>query len=76
MTDLSHLNALKVRLSNERVYLSRAKKAGEKALRKVWIAQIEKEIAQELEFLNITEKQIDAEIDNMSDDDLLAALAL
>lgn len=64
----SHLNALQVRLSNERNYLAKAKTENEKALRKVWIAQIEKEIAFEK-----SHTFSDTEIE-MTDDELLAAL--
>lgn len=64
----SHLNALQLRLSNERGYLARAKTENEKALRKVWIAQIEKEIAFEQ-----THTFSDS-ISEMTDDELLQAL--
>ena len=70
MTDLSHLNALNLRLSHERARLASAK-AGEKAQRQVWIAQIEREIANERAFLGLTDASQGVE---MSDDDLLAAL--
>lgn len=70
MTDLTHLDALNLRLSHERGYLAAAKTAGERATRTVWISQIEKEIAREMEFLGIG-----ATIDcDMSDDELLAEL--
>lgn len=64
----SHLNALRVRLSNERNYLAKAKSEGERALRKVWIAQIEKEIAfeQSHTFSDTAVK--------MTDDELYSAL--
>ena len=45
MTDTSHLDALQLRLSHERSYLAAAKSDGERELRSVWIAQIEREIA-------------------------------
>jgi hypothetical protein len=62
----SHLNALRVRLSNERVRLANAKTAGERELRAVWVAGIEKEIQfEENHTFSDTE---------MSDDELLAAL--
>lgn len=70
MTDRSHLNALQVRLSHERGYLAGAKTTGQRQLRTVWIAQIEKEIVSELAFLGISPA---AEIE-MSDDELLAEL--
>ncbi len=72
MTDMSHLIALEQRLSNEQAYLAKAKTENERELRKVWIAQIEKEIASEKKFLGIEELPDD--IKNMSDDDLLNEL--
>lgn len=70
MTDTSHLNALELRLSNERIRLANAKGETERQLRTVWIAQIEKEISAEQEFLTGIEGEAE-----MSDDELLAALA-
>lgn len=73
MTDTSHLTALETRLSHERAYLT---KDGAE-IRKVWIAQIEREIATEIAFLSkrgITIETINADDINMSDDELLAAL--
>ena len=67
---MSHLNALELRLSNERNYLSNAKTEKEKSLRTVWIAQIEKEIKSEKEFLGLTQED-DV---NLTDDELLAEL--
>lgn len=64
---MTHLSALELRLSNERGYLARAKTEGERELRRVWIAQIEREIAHEREF--------HADEIEMTDDELLAALA-
>lgn len=66
---MSHLSALQVRLSNERNYLAKAKTRQERELRTVWIAQIEKEIAREYEFLGKQEVETD-----LTDDELLAAL--
>ncbi len=63
MTD--HLTALSRRLGNEKAALAVAKGAQEIALRTVWIAQIEKEIATEHVFLGT---------EPMSDDELLAEL--
>lgn len=63
---MTHLNALELRLSNERGYLASAKTESERELRRVWIAQIEKEIAGERAFV--------AKQDDMSDDELLAEL--
>lgn len=62
-----HLSALMVRLSNERVRLSNAKNKKEIELRKVWIAQIEKEIKFEQKLSKIEEVE-------MTDDELLAEL--
>lgn len=67
--EMDHLNALELRLSNERGYLAAAKTEGEKRLRMVWIAQIQKEIDAELSFLAKGDACAD-----MSDDELLAEL--
>jgi len=64
---MTHLDSLQLILSNERNYLAKAKTAGERELRKVWIAQIEKEIADEAKFIS-------ADVE-MTDDELLAELA-
>lgn len=69
MTDTSHLNALELRLSHERGYLAAAKSEGERALRNVWIKQIEKEIAGELAFLGK-----DDTLPEVTDDELYAEL--
>jgi hypothetical protein len=67
--DTSHLVALQTRLSHERGYLAAAKKDSEKALRAVWIKQIEKELADEMTRLGMS-----AELPEMTDDELFAAL--
>jgi len=70
-----HLVALQTRLSHENGYLAAAKSANEIALRTVWIAQIEKEIAAEIEFLAKKGIVIEATSNvEMSDDELLAEL--
>jgi len=69
--DRSHLDALELSLSRERVRLQQAKTDGEKRQREVWVAQIEKEISDERAFLGIDEPEPDQE---MSDEDLLAQL--
>ena len=66
---MEHLNALRLSLSHERVRLANAKSAFEREFRAVRVAGYEKEIAGELKFLGITEQP------DMSDDELLAALA-
>lgn len=71
--DMSHLNALEVRASHERVYLSQAKTDGERALREVWLKQIENEIKAEKTLLGIAESS-DADTANMSIDDILNEL--
>ena len=63
---MTHLNALELRLSNERNSLAKAKTTNERALRKVWINQIEKEIQME--------KTVFCPETEMTDDELLAAL--
>ena len=58
MTTSSHLSALELRLSHEKVYLSNADSDGERQIRKAWISQIEKEIQDEKTFLGIKEEII------------------
>lgn len=72
MTDISHLDALRTGLAHERERLAAAKSEQETAIRTVWVRQYEREIADELDRL---EGPIDPEFDEMSDDELLAALA-
>lgn len=68
---MEHLNALQVRLSHERGYLAAAKSKNEREIRKVWIAQIEKEIAHEMNLIGGN-----VELPEMSDDELMAALGI
>ena len=72
MPDESHLNALRLRLSNERIRLDNEKTESGKALRGVWVAQIEKEIEGEKRFLGIVE----TDESTLTDAELLAALGL
>jgi hypothetical protein len=65
--DTTHLTALETRLSHERARFA----ADRSEIRKVWIAQIEKEIAREREFLGVTDEALE-----MTDDELLAELGL
>ena len=60
---MTHLEALELRLSNECCRFA----ADHSPIRKVWIAQIEKEIANEKTFLAKNEA-------SLSDDELLAEL--
>lgn len=62
----THLDALLLRLSNERIKLAAATKKSEIALRTVWVVQIKKEVAREIAAYP-PEQQL-------SDDELLAAL--
>ena len=66
---MTHLEALQVRLSNEKSYLAAAKTDCEIEMRTVWVSQIEKEISAEYAFLGK-----DEELPEMTDDELLAAL--
>jgi hypothetical protein len=68
--DRSHLNALELRLSNERGRLAAAKTEHEKKARGVWVAQAEKEIAAEKKFLGISDKPQSEQ----SDEELLGDL--
>ena len=70
MTDLTHLNALELNLSHERVRLSQATNQQDIALRKVWVAQLEREIADERKFLGI----VSTDDADLSIDDLFAEL--
>ncbi len=69
MRDETHLSALLFGLSNERVRLAAAKSDGERALRSVWVAQLEKEVSFEESFLAAR-----AEMPPMTDDELMAEL--
>lgn len=71
--DFSHLHALEHGLHNERARLASAKTEGERALRSVWIAQSEREIAQERIFLGLPADHGDTNA--MTDNELLEALA-
>ena len=61
---MSHLTALQMNLSNERVRLANATTDAERDLRKVWVSQLEKEIEEEEKFFEIP----------LTDDELLVAL--
>jgi hypothetical protein len=67
---MTHLDALELRLSNERIRFSNASSSNEKATRKAWITQVEKEIKCEKEFLGIADEA------DITDDELLATLGL
>jgi hypothetical protein len=61
-----HLDALKLGLSHERARLASATNLKEIALRKVWIAQKEREIESEYKFLGIAaDDGSDLSIDNL-----------
>ena len=64
-----HLSALQLRLSNERARLAAATRPGEIDLRRVWVAQIEKEIEQERAYVMPEARNIE-----LSDDELLEQL--
>ena len=65
---MRHLDTLRLGLSHERDRLAAAKTDAERAIRAVWVAQREREIAGEERFLGI------APAAPISDDELLAAL--
>ena len=69
--DTSHLDAIRLRLSNERIRLASAKTERERVARRVWVAQAEKEEAQEMAHLGLTDDTA-----SVSDADLLAQLGL
>ena len=70
---MTHLDALNLRLSNERARLQSATNPRDLASRTVWVSQIEREIADELALLGMS--AMDA-ADNMTDAELLAELGL
>lgn len=70
MPDTSHLVALHDGLARERERLASATTEAERALRRVWIEQREREIASELAFLGMDS----APLPELSDDDLLREL--
>lgn len=70
--DTSHLVALVSRLTAERGRLDAARSLAERQQRAVWVAGIEREIADERRFLGLPDEPPP---DDLSDDDLLAALA-
>lgn len=72
MADTTHLDALELRLSNERQRLAKTRSKSERALREVWCIGIEVEIRNERKFLGLPDNL--AEIEALSDDDLLAEL--
>lgn len=63
---MNHLAALELRLSNERVRLANAASEEERQLRRVWVAQLERELSAEFELMQ----------GGMSDEALLAALGM
>lgn len=71
--DFEHLSVLRFRLSNERSRLLAARNT-EVALRMVFVAQVEKEIAGEIAFLS-ARGIVEPVAEEMTDDELLAALA-
>ncbi len=72
MADTTHLTALHVRLCSERERLKNARTKKEIELRKVYVAQIEKEIEGEMKFLGMT----NAPLPVLSDDDIMRELGL
>jgi hypothetical protein len=64
---MTHLDSLNLRLSNERMRLSKATNCQEISLRTVWIAQLQKEVDSELALILINEV-------SLTDDELLAEL--
>lgn len=69
--DTTHLSYLELGLHNERQRLAEAKSDGERALRQVWVAQLEREVVCERKFLGLPEVAED-----VSDEELLRELGL
>ncbi|WP_294390192.1 hypothetical protein [uncultured Sphingomonas sp.] len=70
--DLSHLHSIEDHLIRERARLAKARGDSEVALRTVWVAQAERELANERKFLGLP---LEVLAPAMSDDELLLALA-
>lgn len=70
----SHLDAILFRLSNERARLSQATSLKEIEMRKVWVAGIEQELANEYKFLGIKPQTLAEVLSEISDDELLLEL--
>ena len=68
--DTTHLSYLELGLHNERTRLAAVTSEGERKLRQVWVAQLEREVAAERAFLGLSEHPVT----DVSDDDLLADL--
>lgn len=64
---MTHIDTLNLHLSNERMRLGNAKSERERQMRRVWISQLKKEIADEEKFIGVSHV-------NISDDDLLDEL--
>jgi hypothetical protein len=64
---MTHLDSLQLLLSNERIRLGNAKTEGERKIRKVWVAQLEKEVQGEKDFIASQDIAVD---------ELLAALGV
>jgi hypothetical protein len=71
--DTSHLDAIRIRLSNERSRLKVSSSDSERKFRSVCITGIERELAGELDFLGLPP---DLKINDIDDDALLAELTL
>lgn len=67
--NFSHLDALNLNLSNERMRLANAKTFEEIELRKVWVTQLEKEVAAERKFLGLADEieVSDSDLDSLFD---------
>lgn len=70
--DTSHLVALQQRLANEKARLENARTEQEKTYRTVVVNQVQREIDGEYQFLGMASA---VDLPDLSDDDLLAALA-
>lgn len=76
MYDTQHLVALQNNLSNEKERLANAKTQKEIDLRKVFVSQLEKEIAAEIKFLESKGVNLYTNTDDLSDDDIMKELGL
>lgn len=70
--DTSHLVALHESLGRERIRLAQSKTPQEREMRRVWLAQKQKEVDAELKHLGLSTAE---EFDEISDEELLRELS-
>ena len=64
---MNHLDALELRLSNERIRFDNSKTKAERKMRQIWINQMQKEIKNEKAFIKSNELSIDELANQLSE---------